>query len=128
MIRTLNGTKTIASLPSILLRLEGAAVFVGAIFLYINQGASGLLFGLLLLAPDLSVLGYRINPRLGSLIYNVAHTFVLPVVLILLSFAASWTPGIYLALIWFAHIGMDRTLGFGLKYPTSFQDTHMQRV
>jgi hypothetical protein len=122
----LNGIFT--SPPAVLLRLEGAAVLLSAISLYISQGASGLLFVLLLFAPDLSMAGYLVNPRAGSFMYNAVHTYALPTVLITLAFAARWTPGIHLALIWFAHIGMDRMLGFGLKYPTAFKDTHLQRV
>jgi hypothetical protein len=124
----MNRTERISSLPAILLRLEGVVVFFGAIALYISQGASGLLFGLLLFAPDLSMVGYRINPRFGSWMYNAVHTYALPAMLLALAFAARWAPGIHIALIWFAHIGMDRMLGFGLKYPTNFKDTHLQRV
>jgi hypothetical protein len=116
------------SLPAALLHLEGLTVFIGAIALYISQGASGLLFGLLFFAPDLSAIGYKANPRIGSFTYNAVHTYALPAVLIALAFAAQWTFGIHIALIWFAHIGMDRMLGFGLKYPTSFKDTHLQRI
>jgi hypothetical protein len=128
MNRTINRIETVLSLPAVLLRLEGLAIFFGAIAVYIGQGASGLLFGLLFLAPDLSLVAYRINPRVGSYTYNAVHTYALPAVLMALSFAAQWTPGIHIALIWFAHIGMDRMLGFGLKYPTQFKDTHLQRV
>ena len=35
---------------------------------------------------------------------------------------------VQLALIWLGHIGMDHALGYGLKYPTAFGDTHLQRV
>lgn len=128
MNRTMIRTERIASIPAVLLRLEGMAIFFGAIALYISQGASGLLFGLLLFAPDLSMVGYLINPRLGSWMYNAVHTYALPAVLMVLALAFRWTTGTHIALIWFAHIGMDRMLGFGLKYPTAFKDTHLQRV
>jgi hypothetical protein len=128
MNRTMNRIETPLNLPAILLRLEGAAVFFGAIVLFIRQDASGLLFGLLLFAPDLSMVSYKINPRVGSWMYNAVHTYALPAILIALAFAAGWTLGIHIALIWFAHIGMDRVLGYGLKYPTAFKDTHLQRV
>lgn len=121
-------TGIVPSLPAVLLRLEGVAVFFGAVTLYASQGASGLLFALLLFAPDLSIVGYLVNPRFGSLTYNAVHTYALPVVLMALPWAARWSPGTHIALIWFAHIGLDRMLGFGLKYPASFKDTHLQRV
>jgi hypothetical protein len=116
------------SLPRILLHLEGAAFFFGAIALYASQAASGVMFLVLLLAPDLSALGYLVNPRVGSLAYNAAHTYIMPVLLAALALAGQWPLGVQLALIWCAHISMDRMLGFGLKYPTTFKDSHLQRV
>src|SRR5947208_2970165 len=110
------------SLPNVLLRLEGLTVLLGAITLYAHQGGNWLMFALLLLAPDLSMIGYVRNPRVGSITYDVVHFYALPAVLLALS-VANVPAGIQLALIWFAHIGMDRTLGFGLKYPTDFKDT-----
>ncbi|MBC7813272.1 MAG: DUF4260 domain-containing protein [Burkholderiales bacterium] len=116
------------SLPSMLLRLEGLAVFIAAIAMYASQSASGLMFVLLLLAPDLSAIGYLVNPRIGSYLYNAVHTYSLPIALFVLATIGGWTLGIQLALIWFAHIGMDRTVGYGLKYATEFKATHLQRV
>ena len=125
----LNKTSTrIGTFPGTLLRLEGAAVFAGAIALYASQGASWLLFAVLFFVPDLSMVGYLINPRIGSLTYNAIHTYALPAILVVLAFAFQWTTGIHIALIWFAHVGMDRTLGYGLKYPSAFKDTHLQQV
>lgn len=125
---TLSQATSMPSLPRILLNLEGATFFFGAIALYASQGASGVMFVVLLLAPDLSALGYLVNSRIGSLTYNAIHTYVVPVALAALALAGQWPLGVQLALIWFAHIGMDRMLGFGLKYPTAFRDTHLQRV
>jgi hypothetical protein len=119
---------TILSLPALLLRLEGAAFLFGAIALYAYLGGQWLVFVLLLLLPDLSALGYLVNPRAGSITYNLAHTYSLPVLLMALALAGQWSVGVQLALIWFAHIGMDRMIGYGLKYPTAFKDTHLQRV
>ena len=125
---TMNRTLIQLSLPKILLRLEGAAFFLGAIALYAVQEANGWMFILLLLAPDLSALGYLVNPRIGSYSYNIVHTYTLPAVLAALALAGQWALGVHLALIWFAHIGMDRMLGYGLKYPTAFKDRHLQHV
>lgn len=125
---TMTQTTTMPSLPALLLRLEGAAFFLGAIALFASQGGSGVMFVLLLLAPDLGMIGYFANPRLGSYTYNAVHFYGMPVILAALALAGQWPLGVQLALIWFAHIGMDRVLGFGLKYPTNFKDTHLQRV
>lgn len=116
------------SLPSVLLRLEGLTVFIGAIVLYAQQSGSALTFIALLLLPDASMVGYIVNPRMGGLIYNAVHTYVLPTLLTGIALAFSIPGGVSFMLIWFAHISMDRTLGFGLKYPDAFKQTHLQRV
>lgn len=116
------------SMPGLLLRLEGAAAFIGALLLYGHLSGDWLPFILLFFTPDLGMLGYLVNPRVGSITYNAVHVYALPLALGLVGLATT-TPTLYLlALIWAGHIGMDRTLGFGLKYPTVFKDTHLNRV
>jgi hypothetical protein len=126
----LNIMKTSArlSMPNLLLRLEGLTVLVIAILGYVRLEGSGLLFIALLLVPDLSALGYLVNTRLGSLSYNAVHTYVFPALLAVLGLALAQPLALQISLIWFAHIGVDRVLGFGLKYPTVFNDTHFQHV
>ncbi|MEP6988512.1 MAG: DUF4260 domain-containing protein [Chloroflexota bacterium] len=116
------------SLPNVLLRLEGLTVLVAAIAAYAHQGGSIWLFLALLLAPDLSALGYLVNVRVGSISYNAVHTYTVPALLAAAAFALNMPTLLLIAFIWFAHIGMDRVMGFGLKYPTEFKDTHMQHV
>lgn len=116
------------SAPKVLLHLEGLALFVGALAFYAYTGGNPWLFALLLLAPDLSMVGYLRNVQLGSFMYNSVHNTVLPTLLGLVALATGWGLGVQLALIWLAHIGMDRTVGYGLKYATTFRDTHLNRV
>jgi hypothetical protein len=116
------------SLPAALVRLEGLTVFITAIVLYASLGANGWLFLLLLLAPDFSAIGYALGTRIGALSYNAAHTYVSPLLLVAISVVFNWETGLPLALIWFAQIGMDRTVGYGLKYASGFKDTHLGRL
>ena len=116
------------SLPSILLRLEGAAGLIGSIALYSAFGGDLLPFLVLILAPDLSAVGYLVNTRIGALTYSIVHTYVLPGALLALGLLTNMPVLSQIACIWFAHISMDRMVGYGLKYATSFKDTHMQRV
>ena len=111
-----------------LLRLEGLAVFVAAVFAYSWLGGSRPLFALLLLAPDLAMLGYRFGPAVGAAAYNAVHATLAPAALGAAGFALGAPMMQALALIWIAHIGLDRGLGFGLKYTTGFGDTHLGRV
>lgn len=114
--------------PKILLHIEGGVVLVASLILYAYAGGSWLLFAILILAPDLSALGYLAGPRTGSYVYNVVHTYLLPAVLAFYGFLGSNPLALQLALIWIAHIGADRLVGFGLKYPSAFKDTHLDRV
>jgi hypothetical protein len=104
--------------PASLLRVEGAVVFGMSVLLYWMNGGSWWLFALLLLAPDLSMLGYLAGRRVGVAVYNVFHAYPLPAVLAAFGLLEGSPVAVSGALIWFAHIGMDRVLGYGLKYPT----------
>lgn len=109
------------------LRVEGLAVLALSVTLYWVLGASWLWFALLFLAPDLSFAAYLAGPRVGALAYNVAHTYALPLALLTAALLLELGRPAHLTLIWTAHIGLDRALGFGLKYPTAFGDTHLGR-
>lgn len=115
-------------LPRFLLHAEGLAVFAAAIGLYFRADYQWWLLLALVLAPDLSLIGYAAGTRVGAAAYNGVHTHVLPVALGFLGMLAESSLATKLALIWFTHIGLDRALGYGLKYPTHFKDTHLQRV
>ena len=113
----------------LLLRLEGLAVAAITAVLYARSGESWWLFAALWLAPDLSLLGYLLNPCRGARVYNAVHTYFLPVALGLTAFvlhANAVLPAI--ALIWANHIGVDRFLGYGLKYADGFGFTHLGRI
>ncbi len=100
--------------PTRLLRLEGAALLAGSLLAYTTTGRPCWLIPLALLLPDLSALGYLGGTDLGARVYNLFHITPLPGVLL----AVGWWQGASLAtalgLIWLAHIGMDRMLGYGL--------------
>ena len=109
------------------LRFEGAAVAAASLVFYRHEHASWVLFAILFLAPDLAMLGYLAGSRVGAASYNLAHNYVLPLLLMAAVLAARPTAVAY-ALIWLAHIGVDRMLGYGLKYPSAFGETHLGRL
>lgn len=96
--------------------------------LYADEGFGWLAFALLVLAPDLAMVGYAAGRQVGAVVYDVAHTEALPIALGVAGLLATEAVPVQLALIWLVHIGADRLLGYGLKYPTAFGDTHLQRV
>lgn len=114
--------------PAILLRLEGAAMFGLAVLLYRELGADWRVFLLLFLVPDLSIAAYLGGRRVGAFAYNTIHTYVFPAMLYGFGFATARPAAMMVALVWAAHIGVDRLLGFGLKYRTRFRDTHLGAV
>ena len=103
-------------------------VLAAAIALYAHEGFSALAFVVLFLAPDISMLGYFAGVRFGAAVYDVVHFEAWPVALGAAGVLSGSGVAIQVALIWLAHIGVDRLLGYGLKYPSSFRDTHLQRV
>jgi hypothetical protein len=113
-----------------MLRFEGLMLFTAALLLYAHAGASWILFVVLFLAPDLSFIGYVFGPRAGALAYNALHTTAGPIVLALASQLniATTVPLFPIALIWLAHVGFDRALGYGLKYASGFGDTHLGSI
>lgn len=115
-------------LPHVLLRLEGAAAFAAALTLFLHADNSWWLFVLLFLVPDLSLLGYLAGPRAGAALYDLAHFDAPAIALAVAGVLAGSDVLTALGLVWLAHIGFDRTLGYGLKYPGGFKDTHLQRV
>jgi hypothetical protein len=110
------------------LRLEGLVVLVAAVAAYAQLGAGWGAFALLFLVPDLSFLGYVAGARAGAVAYNAAHSYIGPVALLAMGALMATPVMIAGALIWCAHIGFDRMLGFGLKYGTEFGATHLGRV
>jgi hypothetical protein len=86
------------------------------------------LFALLFLVPDLFMLGYLKNGKWGAAAYNLVHTLTGPLLLLGGGLVFGALQCIPYALIWLAHLGIDRALGYGLKYPTFFKDTHLQHV
>ncbi|TGQ65009.1 MAG: DUF4260 family protein [Mesorhizobium sp.] len=111
-----------------IIRLEWALVTVAAVVFYGSTGASWWLFGLLILAPDLSMLGYLRGPRVGAIAYNALHILIVPVLLLLAGHLSGHGGAVAVALIWIAHIAIDRALGYGLKLSSGFQDTHLGRI
>jgi hypothetical protein len=117
------------TLPPVLLRVEGATLLILSVLLYgLNNGGGWLLFALLFLVPDLSMLGYLVGRQMGAVSYNLFHTYALPGLLAGFGLVAGEPLVVSVALVWLAHIGFDRMVGYGLKYPTGFFDTHLHRL
>lgn len=116
------------SMPRIMLHLEGLGLLASVVVLYAYQGYSWLAFFLLLLAPDLAAIGYLAGPRIGAVAYNLVHTIIGPLVVGLAGLVGDSDLAMQAALIWMAHIGMDRAVGYGLKYTEGFKMTHMGRI
>src|ERR1700744_2120795 len=111
-----------------MLRLEGLTLFAGMTLLYAVWGGSWWLYALLFLAPDVSFAAYLAGPRFGAIIYNAAHSYMAPMALMTTGFATDSPLTLSIAMIWLAHIGIDRALGYGLKYSAGFGFTHLGRI
>ncbi len=114
--------------PRLLLKVEGLLLLLVAMLMYRELGASWWMFALLFLVPDVSMVGYFFGAALGAVTYNVVHTYTLPMILYMGGLLTERSGWMAIAIIWAAHIGFDRVLGFGLKYPEEFRATHFGRV
>lgn len=111
-----------------LLRLEGLAVLALAMAAYVQFGAGWAFFAWLFLLPDLSFLAYLAGPRVGAAAYNAAHSYLGPLALLALGLLGPVPLALAAGLVWCAHIGVDRALGYGLKYAVGFGATHLGRL
>jgi hypothetical protein len=118
-----------AGLPLRILRSEGLVLLAASLAAYVTALDEPLwLVPLLLFAPDLLMVGYLRSSRLGAALYNAGHSYPVPALVGALAVWAAEPGWQAVALVWFAHIGMDRALGYGLKYDSGFQDTHLGRI
>jgi hypothetical protein len=109
-----------------LLQLEGLMIGIAAILAFWLTGGSWWLFAVLILAPDLGMAGYAVSKAAGTWSYNALHTYTLPLLLGLAGLFVQSDITAAVALIWVAHIGLDRAIGYGLKYPSAFKHTHLK--
>jgi hypothetical protein len=110
------------------LHAEGVAAFVAGAAIYLQAGGNPWFLLPLLLIPDVSAIGYLAGPRIGAFVYDLVHNWAVGIAVLggaaLTGATALWIAGAILV----AHVGMDRAIGYGLKYPTHFKDTHLQRI
>jgi hypothetical protein len=119
---------TVLGAPRRWLRLEGGTLLLGSLLAYATTRQAWWLVPLTLLVPDLLMVGYLGGTRVGALLYNVVHATPLPAALIWFGWWHHEPLAAALGLVWLAHIGMDRALGYGLKYDNHFQHTHLGRM
>ena len=112
-------------------RLDGTLVAAAALLVAVQVAPGGWplwAWPLALLAPDLSVVGYVAGPRMGARIYNACHLHAAGLLLAVLGLASGHLALLFAGMLWLAHVGIDRALGFGLKADSGFSDTHLGRI
>jgi len=122
------GTRQPPSMISAILRGEALAALVGGIANWVVNDGSVLWLAVFLLVPDISMVGYLANDRIGALTYNAVHNLILAGALLGIGWWLEWRFGLMAGAVLLAHVGMDRALGYGLKLPTGFHDTHLGRI
>ncbi|HEU4664404.1 MAG TPA: DUF4260 domain-containing protein [Dokdonella sp.] len=111
-----------------LLRAEGACVLFAATWLYAQSDYGWGTFALCFLAPDIAFLGYLAGARVGAACYDATHAYVGPIACFVAGQLLAQPPLFVAGVIWTAHVGFDRMLGYGLKYASGFADTHLGRI
>jgi hypothetical protein len=120
---TSNGT--VSGTPRLWLRLEAATVLIGALIACSTTGQHWWLVPVVVLLPDLAMAGYVGGTRIGAFIYNLAHATPVPALVIGLAWWQNRPLVLGIGLVWLAHIGLDRLMGYGLKHHDHFQHTHL---
>lgn len=116
------------SAPKRLLQVEGFAAMAISIGLYAHLHFSFVWFAAAFLLPDLAMVGYLANKSVGAACYNCVHTYVAPLILTAILELRGHPEALWIPLVWICHIGVDRAVGFGLKYNSDFKLTHLQKV
>ncbi len=111
-----------------ILRAEAVALFVAGVLAYLQLNGHPLWLLPLLLVPDVSMIGYVRGPALGAITYNLLHHLPMALLLLAIAWYAAIAPLALAGALLVAHVGMDRSLGYGLKLPTDFRDTHLGRI
>lgn len=111
-----------------LLRLEGACVLAASVACYAYHGAGWGWFAACFLLPDLALLAYLGGARAGALAYNTTHAYPGALACLVAGVLVASPAWLAAGLIWCAHIGFDRMLGYGLKYARGFGCTHLGRI
>ena len=111
-----------------IVRIENGCAFAISFYIYMLLDFPIWLFFVLLLVPDITMIGYVINKEIGAVVYNFGHSFISPLLMVLSYFYFTKDYLLIISIIWLAHIFMDRLLGFGLKYGDSFNKTHIQKL
>jgi uncharacterized protein DUF4260 len=111
-----------------LLRIEGLILLIGSIIVAIYFKYAWWLYLGLFFAADLTMLAYKKNNRIGAILYNLTHTISIPLVFLIIGIIFDLNLLVSIMVIIFGHIGYDRMNGFGLKYPSGINDTHLHRL
>ncbi|RIX49358.1 DUF4260 family protein [Paenibacillus nanensis] len=112
----------------LILKLEGLLVLLACIYAFMEYDFKWIWFIVLLFAPDISMVGYLKGVRVGAVAYNLFHTYLLSGIMLVIGVVTKMDVFLMIGIIWTAHIGLDRLLGYGLKYKTEFKDTHLNRL
>lgn len=111
-----------------ILKLEQIAFFVLGVFLFSQTDYSWWWFLALFLVPDISILGYLVNPKIGATFYNISHHYAVAIGIYFIGIYFKITELQVIGSVFFAHSAFDRMLGFGLKYSDDFKNTHLGRI
>ncbi|AEF56286.1 DUF4260 family protein [Marinomonas posidonica] len=111
-----------------LLRLEGLTLLTLSTVAFAHYGIGWKVFALLFLIPDLALIGYLLSNKAGAILYNLTHALIGPACCLCLGLIISDSQFMAIGFIWSAHIGFDRSLGYGLKYSAGFRYTHLGTI
>jgi len=110
------------------LKVEELFMFGLGIYLFSVLPYQWWWFLVLILAPDIGMVGYLIGNKAGAFMYNMFHHKGAAIAVYLIGIYLSSPILQLIGVILFAHSAMDRILGYGLKYNKGFKFTHLGEI
>ena len=111
-----------------ILKIEELAQLGLGVFLFTQLSYSWWLFPVFLLAPDIGMVGYLVNPKVGAMAYNLFHHKAIGIAFIVLGMLFFGELYTFVGIIIFSHASLDRVFGYGLKYFDDFKHTHLGEI
>lgn len=108
-----------------LLKLEELGQFLLSIILFSELDYAWWVFPACIFLPDLSMLGYLTNPKIGAWIYNFFHHKLLGIAVLFMGYSLEISAISLVGIMLFGHSAMDRIFGYGLKFNDDFKHTHL---
>ena len=108
-----------------IIKLEEAAMFGICVFALYLLHAEWYWYLLILIGPDISMIGYFLGSHVGAGIYNIFHHKGFAIFIFFIGLYTDTPIWEIVGVVLFGHSSLDRMFGYGLKLNRGFKYTHL---